>query len=126
MKISSHFHWKSILNIERFRFLLLLPPMNITSNKVGKGNIGEYIKENLDHLYLYFPLIVYFAFLLQLGIRAFKEEYFIKSKECWMNSGILLLGLLFYSKVIVRSLYLHLMPTYAIAILVFLLVFKSN
>ncbi len=88
----------------------------------GSGSFGHFIQENLDRLYLYFPLIIYAVFAIQIFIQYKKRLLTIESDRFWLNILMLFLGLLFFTKVIVRSVYLHLMPTYAIAILVFFMI----
>ncbi len=89
------------------------------------ATIDGYLKENLNRIYLYFPLIVYAALLLQLIIRSLNHSGYRQSKMFWGNFGLLVLGSLFFTKVAVRSLYLHLMPTYVVAIIVFFVVLTN-
>lgn len=90
--------------------------------QVDHATFGDYIKENLDRLYFYFPIIVFCALFLQLVISSVKNENFIKTKKFWLHTSILIFGLLFFTKVIIRSVHLNLMPTYVIAILAFFMV----
>ncbi len=91
-------------------------------SQASHPDLNDYIKTNLDNLYLYFPVIVYVAFALQLSIQGFRSKDFIRSRTFWVYAGLLLLGAMFFTKTFVRSLYLHLMPTYVLAILIYFLV----
>lgn len=89
------------------------------------ASFDAFVKENLDRLYIYFPLIVYFALFLQLIVKITQNTDFIKTRKFWTSASILMFGFLFYSKVIIRSVHLHLMPTYVIAIIVFFMVIAN-
>lgn len=108
---------------------LLFPAPFITyeqyQSQVESGGFKDYLKENMDHLYHYFPVIVYFALSLQLLIRGRKRKTFLKSHEFWISTSFILLGFLFFSKDFVRSQYLNLMSTYVIAIIVYFMVLAN-
>lgn len=90
--------------------------------QVNHATFSDYIKENLDRLYFYFPVIVFFALFLQLFITSIRNQDFIKTKKFWFYVSILVFGLLFFTKVIIRSVHLNLMPSYVIAILAYFMV----
>lgn len=91
-------------------------------SQVEGGGFKDYLKENMDHLYHYFPVIVYFTLFLQLLTRGTKHKAFLKSNEFWVSISLLLLGIWFFTKDFVRSQYLNLMSTYVIAIIVYFIV----